>query len=510
VRSDNVSEFKNTNVEEFFDEKGIKHEFSTTYTPEQNGVVDRKNRTLIEMARSMLDEYKVSDSFWAEAINTACHASNMLYCHRFFNKTPYELLNGRKLNISYFRVFCCKCYILRKGSRLSKFQSKCDERFLFGYSSNSKAYRVYNKSKRFVEESYDVQFDQTMGSQDEKENLDDVRGEEFSKAMKTMAIGDIMPREEDDDEGPSIFIQANPSTCTTNDQNQQEGNSSNNDSPQEDDQMASMTTPSTSTQETVEQPRVHHQVAKDHPIDQIMGDISKGVKTRSRVASFCQHYSFVSFHEPEHVDEALDDLDWVVSMQEELNNFTRNQVWELIERPKNHNVIGTKWGYRNKENEDGIVVKNKSRLVAQGYTQVEGLDFDKTFALVARHEAIRILLAYACSRNIKIYQMDFKSAFLNGKISELVYVEQTPGFEDPTKPNHVYKLSMALYGLEQAPRAWYERLRDFLFPKGFKIGKVDTTLFTKKIGNASLFVKFMLMISSLVQQINIFVKNLEK
>jgi hypothetical protein len=113
-------------------------------------------------------------------------------------------------------------------------------------------------------------------------------------------------------------------------------------------------------------------------------------------------------------------------MQEELNNFTRNKVWELVERPKNHNVIGTKWVYRNKENEDGIVVKNKSRLVAQGYTQVEGLDFDETFAPVARLEAIRILLAYACSRNIKLYQMDVKSAFLNGKISELVYVEQPP------------------------------------------------------------------------------------
>jgi hypothetical protein len=255
--------------------------------------------------------------------------------------------------------------------------------------------------------------------------------------MKTMTIGDIMPKEEDDDEDPSISIQANPYTSTTNDQNQQEGNSSNNDSPQEDDQTASMTTPSTSTQEPVDQPSVHHQVAKDHPIDQIMGDISKGVQTRSRVASFCQHYFFISFHEPKRVDEALDDPDWVISMQEELNNFTRNEVWELVERPKNHNVSGTKWVYRNKENEDGIVVKNKSRLVAQGYTQVEGLDFDETFAPVARIETIRILLAYACSRNIKFYQMDVKSAFLNGKISELVYVKQPLGFEDPAKPNHV-------------------------------------------------------------------------
>jgi hypothetical protein len=112
-----------------------------------------------------------------------------------------------------------------------------------------------------------------------------------------------------------------------------------------------------------------------------------------------------------------------------------------------------KWVFRNKENEDGIVVKNKSRLVAQGYTQVEGLDFDETFAPAAILEAIRILLAYACSRNIKLYQMDVKSAFLNGKISELVYVEQPLDFEDPTKPNHVHKLSKALYGLKQAPRA---------------------------------------------------------
>jgi hypothetical protein len=121
--------------------------------------------------------------------------------------------------------------------------------------------------------------------------------------------------------------------------------------------------------------------------------------------------------------------------------------------------------------------------VAQGYTQVEGLNFEETYAPVARLEAIRILLAYACAHNIKLYQMDVKSVFLNGYINELVYVEQPPSFEDEKKPNHVYKLRNALYGLKQAPRAWYERLRDFLLSKGFKMGKVDTTLFTKKLGN---------------------------
>ena len=121
IRSDNGSEFKNSRIEDYCDEKGVKHEFSAKYTPEQNRVVERKNQTLIDMARLMLSEYNISDTFWAEAINTACHASNRLYCHRLLKKTPYELLIGRKPNISYFWVFGCKCYILKKGTRLSKF-----------------------------------------------------------------------------------------------------------------------------------------------------------------------------------------------------------------------------------------------------------------------------------------------------------------------------------------------------------------------------------------------------
>jgi hypothetical protein len=135
----------------------------------------------------------------------------------------------------------------------------------------------------------------------------------------------------------------------------------------------------------------------------------------------------------------------------------------------------------NKQDENGVIARNKARLVAQDHSQVEGLYFDETFALVVILEAIRILLAYATYHNIKLYQMDVMSAFLNDKINELVSIEQPPGFKDSKKPNHVYKLSKTLYGLKQAPRAWYERLRDFLVSKRFNVGKVDTTLFTKKI-----------------------------
>jgi hypothetical protein len=144
-------------------------------------------------------------------------------------------------------------------------------------------------------------------------------------------------------------------------------------------------------------------------------------------------------------------------------------------------VIETKLVFKNKQDQDGIVVRNKARIVAQGYTKVEDLHFGETYAPVARLEVIRILLAYACAHDIKLYQMDVKSAFLNGYINE-VYVEQPSGFEDNKQPNHVHKLKKALYGLKQAPRAWYEILRVFLLSKGFKMVKVDTTLFTKKIG----------------------------
>jgi transposase InsO family protein len=146
IRSDNDSEFKNCKIKDYCDEKRVKHEFSAKCTPQQNGVIERKNHTLIDMTRSILSEYNVSDSFWAEAINITCHALNKLYCHRLLKKTPYELLIGRKPNISYFWVFGCKCYILRKGTHLSKFQSKCDEGFLLGYSINSKGCRVYSHS----------------------------------------------------------------------------------------------------------------------------------------------------------------------------------------------------------------------------------------------------------------------------------------------------------------------------------------------------------------------------
>ncbi|GKB03026.1 retrovirus-related pol polyprotein from transposon TNT 1-94 [Tanacetum coccineum] len=173
-------------------------------------------------------------------------------------------------------------------------------------------------------------------------------------------------------------------------------------------------------------------------------------------------------------------LENIIAMQEELNQFIANDVWELVPQPKNMTIIGTKWVFRNKLDENGVVSRNKARLVAQGYNQQEGIDYDETYAPVARLESIRILLAYACALDFKLFQMDVKSAFLNGFINEEVYVAQPPGFIDFEKPDHVYKLKKALYGLKQAPKAWYYSLKAFLTKHEYKIRMLDNTLFTKK------------------------------
>ncbi|GKB69044.1 putative ribonuclease H-like domain-containing protein [Tanacetum coccineum] len=220
---------------------------------------------------------------------------------------------------------------------------------------------------------------------------------------------------------------------------------------------------------TTPQTRIH----KDHPTEHVIGRLIRLQKI--------QVFLFVSLlpRTPKRVLKLLDPA-WVEAMQEELLQFKLQKVWILVDLPKGHRAIGTKWVYRNKKDERGIVIRNKARLVAQGHTQEEGIDYDEVFAPVARIEAIRIFLAYASYMGFMVYQMDVKSAFLYGQIEEEVYVCQPPGFEDPDHPDKVYKVVKALYGLHQAPRAWYDTLANYLLCNGFERGKIDQTLFIKR------------------------------
>ena len=419
IRSDHGGEFENEKFEEFCNKKGITHNFSFPRTPQQNGVVERKNRTIQECARTMLSDSKLPKHFWAEAVATACYILNRILIRPLTNKTPYEFLYKRKPKVSYFKVFGSKCFVLNTKDNLDKFDPKSDKGIFIGYSNRSKAFRIFNLRTNTIEETLHVSFDENTNHNVETNDEEDI--------------------------------------VTLNHE-------------------------STETIDELNQPNKRLRLLKDHPVENVLGNMESVVRTRNQLNNM-SNVAFISSIEPKNPKEASSDDSWILAMQEELNQFTRNDVWELVPKPEDKTIIGTKWVYKNKMNELGEVVRNKARLVAQGYCQEEGIDFEETFAPVARLEAIRILLAFANHNNFKLFQMDVKSAFLNGFVKEEVFVKQPPLFEDMKFPNHVYKLKKALYGLKQAPRAWYDRLRSYLLQSNFEIGKVDTTLFIKKNKN---------------------------
>jgi cobalamin biosynthesis protein CobT len=253
-------------------------------------------------------------------------------------------------------------------------------------------------------------FDETNGSQVEKVDLDELDDEEAPCVMlRNMSIGDVCLKESEEpqqaQDQPSSSNQASPPT-QDEDQTQDDENEDQEEPPQEEDNDQGGDANNQDKEDDEgprpPHPRVHQAIQRDHPVNSILDDIHKGVTSQSRVAHFCEHHSFVSSIEPYRVEDALRDSDWVLAMQEELNNFTRNEVWHLVPRP-NQNVVGTRWVFHNKQDEHGVVTRNKARLVAKGYSQVEGLDFGETYAPVARLELIRILLAYATYHGFKLY-----------------------------------------------------------------------------------------------------------
>ncbi|KAJ9544657.1 hypothetical protein OSB04_024364 [Centaurea solstitialis] len=307
-------------------------------TPQQNGVVERKNRTIVEAARTMLNASGLPLTFWAEAVSTACYTHNRSLVVKRFEKTPYHLLES-----------------------VGKFDPKGDSAIFIGYAWDTVAYRVYIPRIKLVVVSTNVRFDDSF----------QVTQEKFTTELKK---------------------QVEASSKAT--------------------------------------------------ISENLENLFQECKT-----------------EPNKVSNELTDPFWIEAMQDELLQFERNKVWSLTSLPAGKSAIGNKWVFRNKKDENGVVIRNKARLVAQGYCQEEGIDYEETFAPVARLEAIRIFLAYAAHRGFKVYQMDVKSAFLNGKLKEEVYVKQPPGFHSEKYPNHVYFLDKALYGLKQAP----EPVDDIIF-----------------------------------------------
>ncbi|GJT27532.1 putative RNA-directed DNA polymerase, partial [Tanacetum coccineum] len=565
IRCDHGTEFKNQLMNEFCAKKGIKREYSIARTPQQNGVAERKNRTLIEAARTMLADSLLPIQFWAEAVNTACYVLNRVLVTKPQMKTPYEILMGRSPNISFMRPFGCPLTILNTLDHLGKFDGKSEEGYLLGYSTNSKGFRVYNRVTRKVQDCLHVNFLENQENQkgkgpdwmfdldlltpsmnyipvrkenyadskeqgiscDDVEDMDDqqfiVHTTQYMPPVESTAAKEVKLSSEDQalhDELVSLMHQESLAKAHNDDQRiafeEEKRRISIAKGKEHVDSTFTLSTANTPPQSTGNTPTDSDD---DTPTDGVFSTNSfdaeeggsillqstAGVQTRRKLqdSTSNQHQALLSFiykqnrtnhkdqqtclfacflsqEEPKKVSQALADESWVEAMQEELLQFKLQEVWVLCDLPEGKRVIGTKWVFRNKRDERGTIIKNKARLVAQGYRQEEGVDYDEVFAPVARIEAIRLFLAFASFMGFLVYQMDVKSAFLYGNITEEVYVKQPPGFEDPAHPNKVYRVVKALYGLHQAPRAWYERLSTFLLKHGYRRGAIDKTLFIKK------------------------------
>ncbi|GJZ72442.1 retrovirus-related pol polyprotein from transposon TNT 1-94 [Tanacetum coccineum] len=402
-------------------EKGIRREYSVARTPQQNGVAKRRNRTLTEAARTMLADSKLPIAFWAEAVSTACYVHNRVLVVKPHNKTPCELFRGLKPVLNFMRPFGCHVTILNTLENLGKFDGKSDEGFFVKYSLSSKAFRVYNTRTRRVEENLHIGFleNKPMIEGNGPKWLFDIDSLTQSMNYVPVAAGTITNESTDASyfDSPSKDVHNGEPKSAANDQKQVE------DGPDNENDKKDKSEDDSNTKEV--------NVAVQH------------VNTPSPEVNIVD-----PLIEPTSITKTLSDSSWVEAMHEELLQFKLQHVWILVDLPRKR-AIGTKWVFRNKKDERGIMIRNKARLVAQSHRQEEGIDYEEFFALVARIETIRLFLAYVSFMGFLVYQMDVKSAFLYGTIEEEVYVTQPPGFKDPDNLDKVYKVVKALYGLHQ-------------------------------------------------------------
>nr|GEZ75700.1 retrovirus-related Pol polyprotein from transposon TNT 1-94 [Tanacetum cinerariifolium] len=497
VRTNKGMEFLNQTLHAYFAAEGILYQTSVARTPEQNGVVERQNRTLVEAARTMLNGAKVPLFFWAEAIATSCFTQNRSLVIPRHEKTPYHIINDRKPSVKFFHIFGSLCYIVRDGENLNKIKEKGDACIFIGYSTQSRAYIVFNKRTRVIMESIHVNFDElpymasdhvssdpapeyqnkTIITSNEMDLLfspmfDELLNGSSKIVSKSSAVSSvdapnqrihhITPLNDHTTPAPTCQVPTLAPTVTSNENLTQPETYAENDQVTDDEFINIFSTPVQDQGETsshhVDSSNMHtfyqrypfeHRWTKDHPLEQVIGNPSQSVRTRRQLESNGEMY-----------------------------------VWELVDRPLCTDVINLKWLWKNKRDEENTVIRNKSCLVAKGYAQKEGVDFEESFAPVARLEAVRLFIAYAAHKSFTVYQMDIKTAFLYGPLKEEVYINQPDGFVDPYHPDQVYRLKKALYGLKQVPRAWYDELSKFLLSKGFSKGSIDPTLFiTKHRGN---------------------------
>ncbi|KAG7599434.1 Integrase catalytic core [Arabidopsis suecica] len=506
ARSDNGGEYTGHAFKDHLARHGIIHQTSCPYTPQQNGVAERKNRHLMEVARSMMFHHNVPKRFWGDAVLSACYLINRIPTKILKDLSPFEVINKTKPSLDHLRVFGCVCFVLVPGDQRNKLEPKSEKCVFLGYSTTQKGYKCFNPSTNRMLVSRDVKFfeEQSYFATKSWDNVKDIstspsdRAKSLEFILRHLGNPTASPTPSED------TVAANSPQQTPLHDNSQSGhdevNEENND--QEDtwngtydddgaldhnqemvDHSATNNQPppplrrSTrprSDPETWKTKRIplyrSHHVA--HPIQQVYSiDVLPA-----------EHKAFLSQIDaqviPQSYEEAQEDEKWTNAVNDEVGAMEKNHTWDITDLPSNKKCVSSKWVFTIKYQSNGEIERYKARLVARGFTQTYGEDYTDTFAPVAKQHTVKVVLSLATNLDWELWQMDVKNAFLQGDLEEEVYMTPPPGLQDSIPEGKVLRLRKAIYGLKQSPRAWYHKLSTTLKANGFRKSEADHTLFT--------------------------------
>ena len=461
-RTDRGGEFVSHEFNSYCDISGIKRHLTAPYTPQQNGVVERRNRTLMEMARSLLKHMHMPNYLWGEAIRHATYLINRIATRSLQNQTPYEVLRGRVPNISHLRVFGCIGYAKVDKVHLKKLDDRTRVLVHLGTEPGSKAYRLLDAETRKIVVNRDVVFDETKGLNWKKH---DAEVESYNDFVITIGeFGNHGVREEKSDVDPKQGSDTLEDKAT-NAENDDEDNEDENTEPNS----------SESIEEGEQENRTLRRSERQTSKPKYLEDYVLLAEEEGEILLICLN------DEPKSFEEARELKEWIDACKDEIQSIEKNEVWKLVDLPSGAKSIGLRWIFKIKRNSDGSINKYKARLVAKGYVQQHGIDFDEVFAPVARLETIRLLISIAATNGWEVHHLDVKTAFLHGELKETVYVTQPEGFQVKGSERKVYKLNKALYGLRQAPRAWNNKLNRILLEFGFEKCSKEHSVYRKTV-----------------------------
>ena len=537
LRSDRGGEYNSNAFTNLLAQHGIHHQQTPAYTPEHNGVAERANRTIVEMARSMIYAAGLSLSYWGEAVICAAYIRNRCPTSAISSDcTPYELWHGKKPSLDHLRVFGCKAYVHIPDQKRSKLDAKSKPCVFIGYSDISKAYRFYDPASPSVIESRDAIFDESLVHRDS--SLSDDHHVEWEDLVVPEAENDEQFQQPQPQPQPQqVIVQPDDRMSDVIDVDNDDADHNDNDPAFDSDVSDSADDGASDVDEDLplapqpqSQPQPQHNDASVRRSTRVRvppiayWDVQQSEQQRSQTRTANSHqaliavgHTFIS-KEPVHYRQVAyrsDRKQWEDAMKAEYDSIQQAGTWTLVPLPAGRKPIGNKWVFKLKHKADGTIDRYKARLVAQGFSQKEGVDYNETFASVAKFCSIRALLALGAYQDLEIHQMDVNTAFLNGDLDEEIYMRQPDGFVVPGKEQLVCKLNKSLYGLKQAARAWYTKIDRVLLELGFSRLEADHCVYQFHDGDnvviyIALYVDDLLILSNSMRRLDQFKNQLSQ